>query len=88
MSPSRLCGKTPETRQLDHITLFDDVAGQFGSNFVGIVPGSLVIQNFSGSGSVPQANTAWEGDTRLDLFVETGPLNVGDTFEIVYTTTR
>jgi uncharacterized repeat protein (TIGR01451 family) len=72
---------------LDHITLFDDVASQFGNNFVGIVPGSLAIQNFVGTGTPPDANAAWESDTTQDLFVENAPLHVGDTFEITYTVT-
>jgi uncharacterized repeat protein (TIGR01451 family) len=72
---------------LDHITLFDDVAGQFGSGFVGIVPGSLSVQNFSGTGVAPLANAAFEGDTTQNLLIEQGPIQVGDTFEVIFTTT-
>ena len=76
-------GNTP----LGEISLNDDVAAQFGSNFVGIVPGSLAIQNFVGSGSPPAVDTAFEGDTSLDPLFATVPVEVGASFEIVYTVT-
>ena len=72
---------------LDNVDLIDDIAAQFGGQFVGIVPGSLVIQNFAGNGTVPTANAAWEADTTQSLITSNGPLEVGDTFEVVFTAT-
>ena len=39
------------TVALDNVDLTDDIAAQFGNQFVGIVPGSLAVQNFVGTGS-------------------------------------
>ena len=75
------------TVALDNVDLTDDIAAQFGSQFVGIVPGSLAVQNFVGTGSAPAANAAFEGDTTQSLITSTGPLEVDDTFEIVFTVT-
>ena len=75
------------TVALDNVELIDDIAAQFGNQFVGIVPGSLAVQNFVGTGSVPAANAVWEGDTTQPLITSTGPLEVDDTFEIVFTVT-
>ena len=75
------------TVALDNVDLTDDIAAQFGSQFVGIVPGSLAVQNFVGTGSAPAANAAFEGDTTQSLITSTGPLQVDDTFEIVFTVT-
>ena len=75
------------TVALDNIDLTDGIAAQFGNQFVGIVPGSLAVQNFAGTGSVPTANAVWEGDTTQSLITSTGPLEVDDTFEIVFTVT-
>jgi len=69
---------------LDNATIFDNVAGQFGSQFVGIVPGSPAIENFSGTGSAPIINAGFEGDTTQSVITSTGPVNVGDTFEVVF----
>ena len=51
------------------------------------MPGSLAVQNFAGSGSAPGANAAFEGDTTQDILDGTGQLNIGDSFEVVYTVT-
>ncbi len=75
------------TVALDGVDLFDDIATQFGSQFVGIVPGSLTVSSFAGAGSAPTANTAWEGDTTESLITATGPLEVGDTFEVTFSVT-
>ena len=75
------------TVALDNVDLTDDIAAQFGSQFVGIVPGSLAVQNFVGVGSAPTANAAFEGDTTQSLITSTGPLEVDDIFEIVFTVT-
>ena len=45
------------TVALDNVDLTDDIAAQFGSQFVGIVPGSLAVQNFVGVGSAPVSYT-------------------------------
>ena len=55
------------TVDLGALSLTDDIAAEFGNAFVGVVPGSLAVQNFTGSGTAPGANAAWEGDTSLDL---------------------
>ena len=75
------------TVALDNVDLLDDIAAQFGPQFVGIVPGSLAVQNFVGAGSAPTANAAFEGDTTQSLITSTGPLEVDDTFEVVFTVT-
>ena len=75
------------TVALDNVDLTDDIAAQFGNQFVGIVPGSLAVQNFVGAGSAPTANAVWEGDNTQSLITSTGPLEVDDTFEIVFTVT-
>ena len=75
------------TVALDNVDLTDNIAAQFGNQFVGIVPGSLAVQNFVGNGSAPTANAVWEGDTTQSLITATGPLEVDDTFEIVFTVT-
>jgi uncharacterized repeat protein (TIGR01451 family) len=75
------------TVALDAVELFDNIASQFGNQFEGIVPGSLVVQNFVGTGTVPTANSAWETDTTQSLITSAGFLEVGDTFEVVFTVT-
>ncbi|QEG22775.1 DUF4347 domain-containing protein [Mariniblastus fucicola] len=75
------------TVALDKVDILDDIAAQFGGQFVQVVPGSLTVENFAGTGSAPTANAAWEGDTTLSLINSTGSLNIGDTFEVVFTVT-
>ena len=70
---------------LDSLTLFDDLAAEFGNALVSV--SGLTVQNFAGSGTAPTANAAWEGDTSLSLFNDDGLLNPGDRFEVVFTTT-
>ena len=72
---------------LDGVTVFDDIATQFGAQFVGIVPGSLAVANFAGTGTAPTANAAFEGDTTQSLISSAGALEAGDSFEIVFTVT-
>ena len=72
---------------LTNLTLFDDIAAEFGNAFVGVVPGSLAIQNFVGTGTAPGVNAAWAGDTSLNLLDGTGQANIDDTFEVVFTVT-
>ena len=70
---------------LDSLTLFDDLAAEFGNALVGV--SGLSVQNFAGSGTAPTANAAWESDTSLSLLNDDGFLNPGDRFEVVFTTT-
>ena len=72
---------------LDNVDLIDDIATQFGAQFVSIVPGSLAVQNFAGTGAAPAANAGWEGDTTQSLITSAGALDVNDTFEVVFTVT-
>ena len=72
------------TVALDNVQLFDDIAAQFGSQFIGVTLDSV---NFTGTGSAPTLNSAWEGDTSQSLVTSTGPLEVGDTFELTFTAT-
>ena len=60
---------------------------EFGNAFVGVVPGSLAVQNFAGTGAAPGANVAWEANTSVDLLDGTGSLHIGDSFEVVFTVT-
>ena len=55
---------------LNSLTLFDDLAAEFGNALVGV--SGLSVQNFAGSGTAPTANAAWEGDTSLSLFNDDG----------------
>ncbi len=69
---------------VDNITLFDDLASQFGEQFIGVTLNSI---NFTGTGFTPILNSAFEGDTSLSLVNSNGPLNSGDAFEVVFTVT-
>lgn len=73
------------TVALDNVTILDDVSAQFGSQFVSVT--GLAVQNFSGTGTVPTANTAWQADRTLSLINSAGALEVDDTFEVVFTVT-
>ena len=48
---------------------------------------SVGVQNFAGTGTAPGVNAAFEGDTSLDILDGTGQVNIGDSFEVVYTVT-
>ncbi len=73
------------TVDLTNLELLDDLAAEFGNAFVSA--SNLSVQNFTGSGVAPAANSAWEGDTSLNLLDGSGQLNVGDAFEVVFTVT-
>jgi len=75
------------TVDLATLSLTDDIATEFGNAFVTVVPGSLAVQNFVGSGTAPAANAAWESDTTLDMLDGTGQANIGDTFEVTFVVT-
>ena len=71
---------------LNNLTLIDDIAAQFGSQFVSV--GNVAVQNFvdagAGTGFAPTVNSAWTGDTSQTI-ISGGAVNVGDTFEVVFT---
>ena len=73
---------------LNNLTLIDDIAAQFGSQFVSV--GNVAVQNFvdagAGTGFAPTVNSAWTGDTSQTI-ISGGAVNVGDTFEVVFTVT-
>ena len=69
---------------LTNLTLFDDIAAQFGAAFVSV--GDVAVENFVGSGTAPTVNGAWAGDTSQTI-ISGGTANVGDTFEVVFTAT-
>ena len=72
---------------LDNVDITDDIATEFGAQFVGVVPGSLAVQNFTGTGTAPTANAVWEGDTTQSLITSAGVLDIDDTFEVVFSVT-
>ena len=72
------------TVDLNNLTLTDDIAAQFGNAFVSA--SGLTVQNFSGTGTAPTANAAWESDTSASM-ITGGQANIGDTFEVVFTVT-
>jgi len=73
---------------LNNLTLLDDIAAQFGSQFVSV--GNVAVQNFvdagSGIGFAPTVNAAWAGDTSQTI-IAGGAADVGDSFEVVFTVT-
>ena len=72
---------------LTNLSLVDDLAADLGDAFVDVVPGSLSVQNFTGAGVAPQVNAEWESNTAFDLLDGSGQLEVGDSFEVVFTAT-
>ena len=70
------------TLQLDNLQVFDDVASEFGSAFRSAQ--APVVENFSGTGFAPAINSAWLSDTSASL-VSGGRLEVGDSFDVVFT---
>jgi uncharacterized repeat protein (TIGR01451 family) len=78
----RLFVENTGTVSLDALTLFDDIAAQFGNALVSV--DNLAIVNFFGSGTAPGANAAWTGDTTLDMLDGTGTLDVGDRFQVTF----
>ena len=72
------------TVDLHNLTLFDDIASEFGPAFVSA--SGVTVQNFSGTGIAPTANGAWVGDTTQSI-ITGGTANVGDSFEVQFTIT-
>ena len=73
------------TVDLNNLSLEDNVAAQFGNAFV--AASGLTVQNFVGTGTAPAANAAWNGDNSLDMLDGSGQLDIGDSFEVVFTIT-
>jgi hypothetical protein len=82
--PFTLVFENTGNADLTNLSLFDDVAAQFGNAFISA--SNLAVQNFVGTGTAPTANAAWIGDTTQNLLVG-GAADVGDTFEVVFTVT-
>lgn len=71
------------TVSLDNLTLTDDIATQFGNAYVAVT--GLTVQNFSGTGTAPAANTGWESDTAASMIDAAGAqLDAGDSFEVTF----
>ena len=72
------------TVDLDSVEILDDIAAQFGGQFL-----AATIDSVTTSGAATVAvNGAWTGDTAQSLISHTGsPLAVGDTIQVVFTVT-
>ena len=71
---------------LNRVAVFDDLASSFGGQFVG-VKFDGVISGTENTGAPLTANDGFVADTSTALVVGTGNVNVGDTFEVVFTVT-
>ena len=69
---------------LANLTLFDNIAVQFGNAFVSVSGAS--VENFVGSGTAPAINGDWINDTSQTI-ISGGTANVGDTFDVIFTVT-
>ena len=69
---------------LNNLTIFDNVLAQFGPTVIGT--SNLTVSNFSGTGTAPTANPAWEVDNSQSL-VFGGFVNPGDSFEVNFVVT-
>jgi len=69
---------------LHNLTMMDDIMAEFGNAFVSA--NGLAVQNFTGAGTAPVANTAWETDTTQSM-ITGGLAVVDDTFEVVFKVT-
>ncbi len=74
------------TVALDRVEIFDDIAARFGGQFAGVTLG-VVTAGESNTGATPIANTEFALDTSKSLVTSTGPLEVGDSFEVAFTVT-
>ena len=73
------------TVDLTNLSLTDDIRTEFGNAFV--AASGLTVQNFNGTGTAPGANTNWQIDSTENILDGTGQLNIGDSFEVVFTIT-
>ena len=78
--------KNTGTVALDNVQVFDDIAAGFGGQFAGATI-NRVTPGAGNAGPSPVANTSWNVDTAQSLVTSTGPLEVGDTCEVVFTVT-
>ena len=72
------------TTTLNNLTVFDDIAAQFGNAFE--ATSGTTVQNFTGTGTAPTGNANFSVNTAQNL-INGGVLDVGDSFEIVFTVT-
>ena len=66
---------------LTNLSIFDDIASEFGPAFIDI--NDVFVQNFVGTGTAPTVNAAWATDTTQSI-ISGGQANVGDSFEVVF----
>lgn len=78
--------KNTGTVALENVQVFDDMAAGFGGQFAGATI-NRVTPGAGNAGPSPVANTSWNVDTAQSLVTSTGPLEVGDTCEVVFTVT-
>jgi hypothetical protein len=72
------------TVALDKVEIFDDLAARFGGQFAGVTLDSVTAAA-GNAGSAPTANDSFALDTSTSLVTSTGPLEVGDGFEVAFT---
>lgn len=75
--------------RMDNLTLFDDVASQFGGTFLSISNVSLDASGIT-VGNAPTLNTNWSSNTSLDIIdptVDGEYLLPGEWFKVTYTVT-
>ena len=74
------------TLAINRVEIFDDLAASFGGQFAGVTL-DRVTAGSGNTGSALIANPRFTRDTLRSLVSSTGPVNVGDTFEVVFTVT-
>ena len=74
------------TLAINRVEIFDDLAASFGGQFAGVTL-DRVTAGSENTGSALIANPRFTRDTLRSLVSSTGPVNVGDTFEVVFTVT-
>lgn len=75
--------------RMDNLTLFDDVANQFGNTFLSISDVSLDTSGIT-TGTAPTLNTNWANNTALDIIDPANSdeyLLAGEWFTVTYTVT-
>jgi len=74
------------TLAINKVEIFDDLAAVFGGQFSGVTL-DRVTAGSKNTGSALIANPRFTEDTSTSLVTSTGPVNIGDTFEVVFTVT-